>query len=89
MRAGKNILKFLSLKVAMKSNRALLKAACCMLAATVFKRIRETSGGLHTTVACMSSGTYTTLEFVHKTSCAIAYTRCYKLVRIKPIKLIR
>ena len=29
----------------------------------------------------MSSGTCTTLEFDHKTFCAIAYTRCYKLVR--------
>jgi hypothetical protein len=28
----------------------------------------------------MSSGTCITLEFDHKTFCAIAYTRCYKLV---------
>lgn len=27
----------------------------------------------------MSSGTFTTLEFDHKSFCAIAYTRCYKL----------
>jgi hypothetical protein len=29
----------------------------------------------------MRSGTCTTLEFYHKTFCAIAYIRCYKLVR--------
>jgi len=28
-------------------------AACCMLAATIVKRIRETSGGLHTTVGAL------------------------------------
>ncbi len=34
----------------------------------------------------MSSGTYTTLEFDHKISCAIAYTRCVCAGFIKGIE---
>jgi len=30
----------------------------------------------------MSRGTYTTLDFDHKTFCVIAYTRCYTLARV-------